>query len=567
MFKKLITIISLIFFCSSCSKSDNEIVPILDIAESLMEQHPDSSLFLLNTINLNDISANANKARYALLKSIALDKNYIDVDDDSLTSIAVSYYKKHGIAEERLKSYLYNGRVYENAKDYELAMNNYLNAEESVESCKNNIIIGRLYSSKSVLYNTIFDTEAAIEQSSLASEYFLKGGDTVRFLNSLNNTAIIMHNSSSFDSVALADYSKQMIKYWERLTPFQKDTYYFIQLARIPKTDTMAIISMIDKYLISNLGDNNISWLSVADAYFKVGNIKESLKSVMKYELDGSITDVTYYSILSKICSKNGEYERAYNYLVKTNKLLQGRYYRAVKSDTKFLEERYASKMQNVQQRHTILSLVMSIVIIVLFTLLLRKHYKTVSLKHQLKIVALEKEARLHQQELDRMSTEKENYELKCREALKEQEKLNDIIESNKYNGKLNSEVLLLVKQRLAVLDKFIVANISSAYSKEAMQELNKLMQDRRLFLESTRLSYSLSHPKFVEFLYSKELTDREVACCCLYCIGLNGSEISNYLEMKSFYNLSKVIRKKLSVERTINIDTHLRILLDKFNQ
>ena len=567
MFKKLITIISLIFFCASCSKSDNEILPILDIAESLMEQHPDSSLFLLNTINLNDISANANKARYALLKSIALDKNYIDVDDDSLTSIAVAYYSKHGDADERLTAYLYNGKVYVNAKDYELAMNNYLYAEESVESCTNNIIIGRLYSLKSVLYNTIFDTYSAIEQSRLATEYFLKGGDTVRFLNHLNNMAVIMHNSSSFDSISVEKYTKQIETYWYRLTPKQKKTYFSIQLERIPKTDTVTITSMIDKYLTSNLGDDNINWLSVADAYFKVGDINESLNSVKKYKLNGGNTDVTYYSILSDIFSIQGKYKLAYDYLVKSTALLQGRYYKAVKSDTKFLEERYASNMQNVQQRHTIVSLVMTIVIIVLFSLLLRKHYKTVSLKHQLKIVALEKEARLHQQELDRMSTEKENYELKCREAIKEQEKLKDIIKSNKSNGALNSEILFLVKQRLAILDKFIAANISSAYSKEAMQELNQLMQDRRLFLESTRISYSLSHPKFVEFLYSKELTDREVACCCLYCIGLNGSEISNYLEMKSFYNLSKVIRKKLSVERTINIDTHLRILLEKFNQ
>ena len=141
MFKKLIIIISLILFCTSCSKSDKTIVSVLNTAESCMEQHPDSSLIILNSINLNEISTKANKARYALLKSIALDKNYIDVTDDSLTSIAVAYYGKHGDADERLKAYMYNGRVYENAKDYERAMSNYLYAEKSVESCKNNNII------------------------------------------------------------------------------------------------------------------------------------------------------------------------------------------------------------------------------------------------------------------------------------------------------------------------------------------------------------------------------------------------------------------------------------------
>ena len=562
MFKKLITIISLIFFCSSCSKSDNEIVPILDTAESCMEQHPDSSLIILNSINLNEISTKANKARYALLKLIALDKNYIDVTDDSLTSIAVAYYGKHGDADERLKAYLYNGRVYENAKDYERAMSNYLYAEKSVESCKNNNIIGRLYSSKSVLYNTIFDPQPAIEQARLASSYFLKEGDTARFVNQLSNMAVIMNNSSLFDSVSLVEYTRRMEEYWYRLTPSQKDTYFLIQLEQTPKIDMTAIISLINRYLSSDLDEATISWLSVADAYFKIGDYNESYNAIKKHRLKGDNTDVTFYAQLSNIYNKKGDYKKAYDLLLKKDSLLYGRYYRATKTDTKFLEERYASKMRDIKQKHMIIFLVMGIIIIALALFLLRKHYKSVSLKHQLKILTMEEESKLYQEELKRLELERENYELKCREAIKEQEKLKDIIESSKSDDKLNSEVISLVKQRLAILDKFIAANISSAFSKEALQELNQLMQDRSLFLESTRMSYSLSHPKFIEYLYSKELTDREVACCCLYCIGLNGSEISNYLEMKSFYNMSKGIRRKLAVDRSMNIDTYLHKLL-----
>ena len=277
-----------------CNRQENETSGILDKAEECLEQYPDSSMAILNTLKIGQIQNKANRARYALLKSIALDKNYIDVTDDSLTSIAVSYYKKHGTADERLKAYLYSGRVHKNAKDYEQAMNDYLHAEEFVKNCDDNIIIGRLYTAKSLLYNIIFDGQSAIEQLGLASQYFLKGGDTVRFLNSLNNTVIIMRTNSLLDSVALADYNNQMERYWERLTPSQKNTYYFIQLEMIPKTDTVAINLMINKYLNSNLGEDNISWLSIADAYLKVGNIEESLKSVKKHKLDGSITDATY---------------------------------------------------------------------------------------------------------------------------------------------------------------------------------------------------------------------------------------------------------------------------------
>lgn len=155
-----------------------------------------------NKSEASKIVKDACKARYALLKSIALDKNYIDVTNDSLTSIAVAYYKKHGTVEEKLKSYLYNGRVYVNSKNYEKAMDNYLCAEEYAGKCGDHIIVGRLYSVKSALYNTIFDFKQAINQAHLASEYFLKGGDTTRYLNNLTNVAVIIYNSGSYDSAA-----------------------------------------------------------------------------------------------------------------------------------------------------------------------------------------------------------------------------------------------------------------------------------------------------------------------------------------------------------------------------
>lgn len=330
-----------------------------------------------------------------------------------------------------------------------------------------------------------------------------------------------------------------MEKYWHKLKPKQKDTYYFTQLELIPKTDTAAVISMIDKYLTSGLGDEEISWLSVADAYLKVGDIDESLKSVKKYKLNGGNTDVTYYHHLSEIFSKRGEYKLAYEHYKHRSKLLSDRYKKAVKTDTRFLEERYEQKMQVTRQKYLVLLLSMGIVIILLVLFLLKKHYGA--------------ESKLYRKELERLASEKENYELKYREAINEQEELKGIIETNKSENILAPDMLQLVSRRLAILDKFIAANISSAFSNEAMVELDQLMKDKALFLESTRSAYSLSHPGFIEYLKDKELTDREIACCCLYCTGLNGSEISSYLEIKSFYNVSAVIRKKLSVDRSMN--------------
>ena len=82
------------------------------------------------------------------------------------------------------------------------------------------------------------------------------------------------------------------------------------------------------------------------------------------------------------------------------------------------------------------------------------------------------------------------------------QEHLKSIIKSN--NGKVNLDIdmMSLIEQRLAVLDKFIAANISSAFSQEAQKGLNDLMRDKKKFLDSTKLYFSLSHSKFIKSLH-----------------------------------------------------------------
>ena len=59
------------------------------------------------------------KAKYALLYSMALDKNYIDLQSDSIIAPAIKYYERHGSHEERFLCYYYRARIYETAGDKE----------------------------------------------------------------------------------------------------------------------------------------------------------------------------------------------------------------------------------------------------------------------------------------------------------------------------------------------------------------------------------------------------------------------------------------------------------------
>ena len=131
----------------------------------------------------------------------------------------------------------------------------------------------------------------------------------------------------------------------------------------------------------------------------------------------------------------------------------------------------------------------------------------------------------------------------------------------------IDKDIIASVEQRLNVLNMFILAELSDSFEKIAYAELGKLMEDREGFLESTRKTFMVSHPKFMSYLQKKNLTEWEIGCCCLYCIGFNGAELSEYLNRKAIYNVNSIIRQKLDIPKGgTQIDVFLKQKMQEFH-
>ena len=61
------------------SCNDNQIESVLASAEISMNDNPESSLEILESIDKDLLSTRKQKAKFALLYSMALDKNYVDI--------------------------------------------------------------------------------------------------------------------------------------------------------------------------------------------------------------------------------------------------------------------------------------------------------------------------------------------------------------------------------------------------------------------------------------------------------------------------------------------------------
>ncbi|MBR5856619.1 MAG: hypothetical protein IKY70_05040, partial [Bacteroidales bacterium] len=78
----------------------------------LMQNFPDSSLFILQSISPEQLKTEREVALYSLLYSQAIDKNYIDITNDSIIAKAVCYYSNRTDENRKAQSWYYLGRVY-----------------------------------------------------------------------------------------------------------------------------------------------------------------------------------------------------------------------------------------------------------------------------------------------------------------------------------------------------------------------------------------------------------------------------------------------------------------------
>lgn len=141
------------FILLACSE-ERKTYTLLSEIESYIESESKRALLDLEEIK-NDIGTSQKvKAKHALLYSMALDKNYIDVKNDSIIAPAIDYYSKNGSNEDKLLTSYYMGRIYQNAADLNNAAIEFSKAEQLVKHSHNNPVIARLYMAFADLYNS-----------------------------------------------------------------------------------------------------------------------------------------------------------------------------------------------------------------------------------------------------------------------------------------------------------------------------------------------------------------------------------------------------------------------------
>ena len=156
---------------ASCTSS--KVNSTLKDVESYISERPDSALAVLESMDRAELKSRRSEAHHALLHAMALDKNYIDVTDDSLARVAVRYYQKHGPKKYLARALYYKGLSYYYNKEYEKSIVE-LSKAEPIAAKYDRLYLGFVKVLQAEIFNYNFNEDAEVKALEEALDVFME---------------------------------------------------------------------------------------------------------------------------------------------------------------------------------------------------------------------------------------------------------------------------------------------------------------------------------------------------------------------------------------------------------
>lgn len=193
----IFSIILAFYLLTSCQGAD--IDRTLDKADALLDQHPDSALALLQTIDRSLIHKTESTARYSILLFAAAMKNGLSVDPDSILTPAVAYYgEKDNPSREKMLTHFFYAVYLSNNNQPAAGIKEYDKAITVGEQIGDTLYTALSYTNKGVAYGEdgIADEEMNFARTGL--EKIRLTNDTSRIIHALSVYGLAAMHSGEY---------------------------------------------------------------------------------------------------------------------------------------------------------------------------------------------------------------------------------------------------------------------------------------------------------------------------------------------------------------------------------
>lgn len=502
-----------------------------------MESRPDSALSVIESMDVSQLSTDEERAKYSLLYSMALDKNYVDRTDFEVLAPAIKYYEKHGSKTDKLRTFYYEGRIHANSGNEASAMTSYIKALEKGGDSDDLLTKARLYVAQGHIYLSLRRFEDSNTAYMMAAENFLRTDRISSYVHCL------LRVCSSFaqrtDLEMTKQYLDMCLPYLDRVSDMVLGVYYSINLIYFNQLgDHIAIENTLQKYL-ETVTENSINYLSVSSSYLELGYPQKAIDVIINRDYTHNLDDyMRWYTALMFAYEKMEDYEQAYYYTNEFYRLYDKYVLSLFDQDTQFIEERHNLEVKALKEKKSKL-MILSIcfgVILLMVSLLVYIHWKLKFSKTQESIA----------------ESRAEHYRMISEQLEEEKGSLISLL--SKYND---------VDEEAKSVVLFYIDTLSKYYRGDDTKVLEELIRGKECFLSSVRSLYSIIYPNFIKYLTEKGLSDIEIKYCCLYAIGVTGKDVNLFLGTSNHYKIGVVIRQKLGLnEKDMYLGSYIKKLL-----
>ena len=547
-----IYIIGVIFCIASCTRHSKEWEKLQDV-ETYIATNADSALVILQNIQQSNLVSKEEIAKHALLLSMAMDKNYIDRTDFEVLQPAIDYYYEKGTPDEKLRTYYYQGRIYQNKGDKDLSMKAFINARELKDEIIDTLTYANLLVAQGTYFYSSYKIEEFIENNLLAAKLYQAIDRPYHQMKSLVNVlngSIVNQDKHLADSIMTCckNNIKEHPDYRSIMIPYA-----------ISYTITFGSNNEI-RNALNLISDNkklsNRAKLNIAYGYSKIGENNKALQVLESIQTDTLNTNsLKYLSVKANVLEANYNYKDALNYYKLYSNNLEQKHKVLFSQDLLFAQERHnleVASLIEIQKRDKLIlySICFAFALLSVIGLI----YYRYRIGNTQKVIAEQENARLR--------LEQENLSMRISQLESESENLKNLLSNQK---ELSAPITEAIKIRIEMLNSLLAAQISDNknYAKPYSLWIDEILKDKDTFMDSTRLAFKASHPRFMGYLEEHGLTEAEQNYLCLYAIGLRGKEIGEYIQLKRHYHISSDIRKKLGIdEHETNIGIYIRKLM-----
>ena len=347
--------------------------------ESYIMERPDSALAMLESIDRGNLGTARIKAHHALLYAMALDKNYIDVTEDSIAKVATDYYRKHGPRSNYARALYYLGKSYYYNEEYDKAILEYSKAEKVAEG-SDSLYLGMIKVAQSDTYNNTYNSIEELNCCIDGLKIFIDIGAQKYLRSTMYSLGKAYHNCCKYEE-AIQIY-----------TSIIEDTlevdYYAIQaylgkahsMIELTSTNYETICSLFNKaHVLDATSFTEKDYWAWAYSLYRINKSNEAEEIIQNMTVTNELTANFWKMRISEYLK---DFEACYMYSLYTDKYENNVVENILKESlASYQRDYYQAELESTEYqvkartRGMIGAIVTAILIIIIICMLINRHF------------------------------------------------------------------------------------------------------------------------------------------------------------------------------------------------